>query len=464
MRIFKKRILVMSHMALGGGIKTFVINWLPLLNELDVAVDIINFSPSTKVGLDKLKDEFDNVGVIYQAAEILPELYKENNTFKNELTFFGSFVKNSIFEYIQQKMFYIALHKNLYDLVFINHSECIAPIVNILDFSSIFKTAIYTHCSHTFTPYKLFKGKYEDIATKYIVDSVNNHGKIDILTQKKNAFVEKTFKTNTLIIGMPLNVDEIYAYHEDKEKEDKILYLGRAYDTAKNITGFIDVVKKTGYKACLIVPETKDKDKIISMCEKANLENFEVHCKLSQEEKYKVSSSCKVCYVPSFTETFAYVVYENLNLMCVVVDKHEWSEELKETLPDIYLVDHDDAHNVLELAMNEYSYEKIVKQHENLVSYNEDVKRKWAEYLLSPNLNDVFDKKETKHAMLLSEKKTLDKVFETEKNVDFTQILTLYKNVDWSKINQTRYTTFYNLEKEKISDFDKQISDVDNLF
>lgn len=453
MRIFKKRILMFDLMGCSGGTKTFLENWFPLIDEFDIVVDIINFSPANKAGLNKMKDSFDNIGVIFQAAEIVPELYKENTIFKNELVFFGSLVKNNIFEYIQQKLFYHALHKNMYDFVFINHSECITSVLNTMNFSSILKTFIYSHCSHTFTSHNLFKGRYTDIASQYIIDSINNHGNVDIITQKKNNYITETFKTNSLVIGMPLNVKKIFSYHHNNVREDKILYLGRAYNGAKNIKGFIDVVSKTNYKACFIVPEAKDREKINEMCNDVNFNNFEVYCKLSEEEKYQISATCKVCYVSSITETFNYVVYENLNLMNVVVDRHVWSEELKESLPDIYLTNIENAVETLDLAISEFNYEKIVKQHEMLLAYNEEIKNKWCEYLLSTNLNTFSEKKETKHAKLLSEKHTLDSIFKYEKKMDFTQFFTLYKNIDWKKIIQTKEITLYNIDFMHVEDF-----------
>jgi len=467
MRIFKKRILMFDLMGCGGGTKTFLMNWILMIDSMDIALDIINLSPANKRGLNEMKHKFDNIGVIYQAAELYPELYKENTLFKNELTFFGAFVKNNIFEHIQQKMFHYALHENLYDFVFINHSECIAPVANTLNFSSIFKTFIYTHCGHVFTSYDLYKGKYSDIASKYIIDSVNNHGNIDVITQRKNSYVDKTFKTNHLIIGMPLNIEEIFSHHKNSKKEDKVLYLGRSYDGAKNIRGFIDTIMKTEYSAVFIVPEVKDRDKINVMCEEVGFNNFEVYYGLSQAEKYKISSKCKVCYMPSFTENFPFVAYENLNLMCVVADRREWSEEIKETLKDIYLADIDNQQETIHLAMTDYTAKKIVNQHKFLLEYNDTLKKQWSEYLLTDNLNvENSTNKDTKFAVLLNEKHTLQNIFQSEKKMDFTQFFALYKNIDWGKVVQTKEITLYNIDNNDVDEFFDKFakSDVDQLF
>ena len=466
MREYKKRILFIdiNNAFKVGGSSTFIEEFLKVLDENDIVGDFVNYTmdPAT---VDRFKAQYENINEVIELKTEMPVLHKEKNNFEQKKAFYGTYVHNPMTEYMFIKKMHELMNTYIYDYIFVNNSELIPLVTNTFPFSKMMRIIVYTHCSHLFSYFTIFKGNFDDVMTQYVVSSLQNDENCDIIEQKRNDFVTNTFPNHNRR-KIPLSLD-VTKFHEhqipEDEKEDSVLYLGRAHNTSKNFKGWCKLIAQAGVHGVAIVPTKKGAETIKKEMALYDYNDYEVHYNLTFAEKMLISSKCKVCFVTSNMETFSYVIYENSNLMKIVVLEKDWSLELKDSLPFIELTTEKDSAKVLKNALKTYSNDAVKEQHEFLLEFNANATELWGEYFSEPNRFDDVKKKTTKTIEALETVNTLPLALKHMKKDElcFDELLIMYRNLDRSKVIHHRDATYYG-QVPKTEDAPK--TSLDELF
>jgi len=447
MRVFKKRILILDTMVCreSGG-RTFIEEFLQTLDSLDIVVDYLTYG-GTDECISHFKN-FNNMNEFIALNKDMPDLQRYRLDYENKKAFYGVYFHNPFTDAMVISKVHELLNTYIYDNIFINHVDNYPAMSNYFPLSSMINTFTYTHCCQTFTDTPAFNmGAYEKLNTTFLRDILAKDTQIDIITQKTNRFVEENFPNNQkLIIGLPLDVDKFHNFFNPDEVQDSVLFLGRFNQTAKNMKGWVSTLAKTNLKGVIIVPTKKNADSFIALMEKLSFTNYEIHYDLSFEEKMKVSSKCKVCFIPSFIETFSFVAYENLSIMKVVAIDREWSSEFKNSLSEMILTSEEDAPKVLEETVKNWNKEDIIKQYNTLIKFNDEISISWSDYLLNKEHKYTDSpKRETQIINALIENNNLPSALKSlgKDSLEFTEISTLYRNIIWDDVIQTKEASSY---------------------
>ena len=272
---------------------------------------------------------------------------------------------------------------------------------------------------------------------------------VDIISQKDSQYTKDNFPRNSYIkIGMPLDVAKYHKYQNPYySKEDAVLYLGRFHREAKDPERWVKVVSKTGLKGIVIVPNKKNADSFQKLCDKYDFKDCEIHYDLTFDVKMQISARCKVCYIPSKTENFPFVIYENLNLMRVIgPSERQWANDFREEFP-YFLLDGgiNEAAETIKGEVEAYSDEVIQEQHEFLLAYNKHIADLWTEYLNRPPIHVNSKKSRPQIVVALEDRNTLPEAIKKigRETLSFTELMTLYRNIDYDEGIQTRDGSFY---------------------
>ncbi len=449
MKTYKKRMLIVDQMACKeGGIKTFLEGFFPLLDQNDVVVDYINLFNDKKT-VDRFKRDYDCIGQWVDVKDDEAMLQKERGWFEKNMAFFSSLIHNPMVEYMTLKKIFLMLNTNIYDFVMINHGESITPVTGFFPISQMVRTFAYTHDTNVFTPMKPFKGRAEECQTNYAMDSLAFDENVDIISQKDSGYTRDNFPDNKYIkIGMPLDVAKYHKYQNPYySKEDAVLYLGRFHQEAKDPERWVNVMSKTGLRGIVIVPNKKNADSFQKLCDKYDFKDVEIHHDLTFDVKMQMSARCKVCYIPSKTENFPFVIYENLNLMRVVgPEERPWAHDFKQEF-DHFILDGgiDKAPETLKEAVRTYSNEVIKEQHKFLLDYNEQIKKDWTEYLNQPSIHVDSKKGQPQIIKALNEVNNLPDAIKSigRETLSFTELMTLYRNIENEKVFHLKNQSFY---------------------
>jgi hypothetical protein len=447
-RIFKRRILILDTMVCkeSGG-RTFIEGYLQILNDMDIAVDYMTYG-GTDECVRYFKNKYDNINEFIALNKEIPDLQKYRADYENKKAFYGVYFHNPFTDAMVISKVHEMLNTYIYDNVFINHVDNYPAFCTYFPISNMINTFTYTHCCQTFTDTPAFHmGMYEQLNTDFLRTILAKDNAIDIVSQKNSRFVHKHFPDNKKdIIGMPLDVDKFHKFFNPTEAEDSVLFLGRFNQKAKNMQGWVDTMAKTNLKGIIIVPSKKNADSFKKLLDASDFDNYELHYDLTFEEKMRISSKCKVCFIPSYTENFPFVAYENLNIMRVIALERVWSTEFNEILPDLEIVSEEDAPEVLMEAVKNYKAEDIVNQYKNLVTYNGDIGEKWIEYFKKEPKYVEDKSKETQIIKGLKDFNTLPLALKGlgKEALEFSELTTLYRNLDWSEVIQTKEASFYN--------------------
>jgi len=443
MRIFKRRVLVIGFDDCIGGINTFLKGWIPLLDKIDVAIDHISFR-DTPDCLNEFK-KHGNYNTISNSV-IKTELGEDGlrniyNKFSQQMFFYGSFVNNPVIDAKVIDKVHYALSKNYYDFILLNHPDTFKPILSILNLEEIMDVIVYTHSGDIFNP-----NETKDYYFKKYRDCIFNSIKsATIISQRKNSYLDE-LKLNYKVISMPLSlkIDE-----KLPEKEDAVLYLGRVV-AAKNIEGWVKIVSKQKYKAYVIVPSEKEKNKFVELFKKYKNDNFHIFYDISQDKKWEIIKKVKCFFVSSDFEAFPFVILENYGYNNVIVLDRTWSRDFNNELP-IKIVSENEAPKEIEMAIENYDDKKVKKNAELLYNYIEEIDKKWEDYLLKDKVELKEKKNKIKAIQYLEKYNDYEEALhKMGRLLDFSEFSSLYKNIDTSKIIQTKEKTYYEKVKEKL--------------
>ena len=265
-RIFKKRVLVLDTATCSGGTYTFLKNWFPLLNKLDIVVDHISFRDNEKCIKSFMENENYNVLFNNVTKDIKESNLSEAFKFiDNDVMFYASFMNNPIIDYKMLETIHSALSKNIYDFIFIDHQDFIKPLLSITQLDKIIPIIVYTHSSHIFQNFKSSGSFYFEPYKSTIVNLIKDSN-VKVVSQKVNSYIENDLGIVEYdIAGLPLDLDRIKKGFDNSKKEDAVLYLGRVEQGSKNVEGWCKAVGQTDYKAIAIVPSKQNANKMRRM-------------------------------------------------------------------------------------------------------------------------------------------------------------------------------------------------------
>ena len=465
-RLYSKRILMVASLSNAvNGVNTFYNHLFDVFDEANVCVDIVDIGlveRGVRQGINS--NVIGNVVNIWKGHDDLKKRYK----MESELFPFLGKIGAASCQGIPSFARFLAMHQlfntNIYDAVFNNDNEFsgLSAMLLYYPFQSMIDSYEYTHNSVLFaTNTNNNNAIYNNMLRMARVIRYTAGDGYYLLSQRD---VDSVVMENKKKIGMLLNCEDFHQYQiPGSEKEDRVLYIGRMDNVAKNPELWFRTVGETGLPGLVIVPNNRTADVARKYANKYGIQDCEIYHSLTFDEKLKHSARCKCFFIPSKHEMFGYTLYENMNLMPVVAPDVYWSKEIQRDLP--YLRIPANGQKLSELIVDSvkgYSDAQMEEQYLDVIRYRNGNREKWLNFLQNiPERRGKKKENSVKITQLLEEHGNLpDAVKATGRRcLGMEEIDVLYRHLDPSKVIQTKEGSFYGTATRK-----KSVATLDNFF